>query len=161
MTKTIEIVGGKMIKKRVLVFLMVFSALCLGTGCKKKSEEGYKEVLTSSGEEIAVGIDNTATADKKDMEVSFLNSCGKDFGMVALFDPVTKESVQLDSLLADEEITANMLWPREVYDFKWAVYDLEVNLIAECTTDLSKAKDTVRIELLGNKNFEDVDVKFE
>lgn len=128
---------------------------------KKVTEAGYEAVEGSNGESIEAGADQNEDADKKDVEVVFTNICGVDFGLVSIFDPVSKEQINIDSLLKGEAITMNMLWPRELYEFQWAVYDTEGNLIAECNTDIAEAEDYVAIALLGNNAFEDVDVEFE
>ena len=63
--------------------------------------------------------------------------------------------------MKDEEISMNIIWPRNVYELKWAVYDTDGELVGECETDISKADKLVKITILGNGKLENVDVSFE
>lgn len=158
-------------KYKCLLTTIIIAFAFVMSGCAKTNKEVVeinKTITEENGNTANADIgsaessaDNTEFTNMKDVEVHFVNECGVDFGLVSIFDPIAEEQINIDSLMKDEEITMNMLWQKEVTEFKWAVYDLEGNLIAECKTDITEADDYFKISLLGNDRFEDVDVEFE
>ena len=141
-------------KYKCLLTTIIIAFAFVMSGCAKADNE-----VVEINKKIE--NDNIESSDKKDVEVHFVNETGFDFGLISIFDPITEEQINIDSLMKDEEITMNMLWQKELSEFNWAVYDLEGNLVAECKTDITEADDYFKISLLGNDRFEDVDVKFE
>ncbi len=163
--------GWIMIKKRIIVLTYFLLFIFLLIGCEKEKntgeinkrivEDGYEAVEASSGEVIVVGKESKGNKDNKELSVTVINSTGSDFGLFSIIDPVSKEQINIDSLMKDEEISMNIIWPRNVYELKWAVYDTDGELVGECETDISKADKLVKITILGNGKLENVDVSFE
>ena len=142
-------------KKIISLFLIVACCLMI-LGCGKKYAKTY-EVKQQAG----IEVNNDNLHEGKPLAVSFTNKCGEDFGLLSIMDSVTKEQSNIDSLADGESIEVELIQAVDINELKWAVYDLEGNLVAECTTDITDADNVVKITLLGNGQFNDVDVKFE
>lgn len=159
------------IKRMIVSFATLLMLLMCFCGCNKtesntidinkKITAPEHETAEAGSEEVTEADQSEDNTDNKTLRVVFSNECGSDFGLIAMFDPTTSEQMNLDALLADEEITMDLNWPVEAKTLKWGVYDTEGNLLADCDTDVTKAEGYIKICLIGDGHFENIDVQYE
>lgn len=176
-------------RNKLVKFLMgglVISCLCLcscknseissasdsTTGTEESSPTGStdttqdSEVPDSSASESVEESTGTETQPEaqqntKELSIHLVNTCGVEIGMVSYINPATKEQVDVGALPDGTLLTLDFVWPLDVAEFQWALYNTEGQLCMECTTDISEASTAATLILTGEGNVESVTTQFE
>lgn len=123
-------------------------------------------VESSSSPDVSNSQDISQTeeslqADNKALTIQLVNTCGVEIGMVSYINPSTKEQVDVGALPDGTLLNLDFVWPLDVSDFQWALYNADGVLCMECTTDISKAKTSATLILTGDNKVESVTAQFE
>lgn len=97
----------------------------------------------------------------RELSIHLVNTCGVEIGMVSYINPATKEQVNVGELPDGTLLTLDFVWPSDVAEFQWALYNTEGKLCMECTTDISEASTAATLILTGEGNVESVTAQFE
>jgi len=146
-----------MMKNKYINAILLISMLLLLFGCSSKEDKKLSEA-EKLGIEVVNDFTNRVT---DELIISFVNDCGADIAMLAVIDPVSCKQVNIDALAAGETLSITSNWPGGISDLSWAVYNANGDLVAESTTDISKAKSHATITIIGNGDFESVEEAFE
>ena len=110
-------------------------------------------------------MDSTDNSDvpetTRELSIHLVNTSGVEIGMVSYINPATKEQVDVGALPTGTLLTLDFVWPSEVTEFQWALYNSDGALCMECTTDISAATSSATLILTGESQIESVTAQFE
>ena len=121
------------------------------------STETSASVSEPVSAEPSVSEDNPETPVGIEFQVSIINMCKADIGMVSILDPYEGNQHEIGALADGEVLTFSFNgWPEEVTDFDIAFYNKAGKLVSSSTVDISGVKSSVKIVLSGEGNIEKV-----
>ena len=127
-----------------------------------ESPESSEPSLDLATEESSAGTgDADVQETARDLSIHLVNTSGVEVGMVSYINPATKEQVDVGALPDGTLLTLDFVWPLDVAEFQWALYNTEGQLCMECTTDISEASTAATLILTGEGNVESVTTQFE
>lgn len=91
------------------------------------------------------------------IELTFINLCSEDIGLIAVQDPITEEQINVDGIKAGKKLDASIYWPSDKTEFKWAIYAQDGNRLAVTTVDMTGVTTAVTITISGTDSIEDID----
>lgn len=163
------------ILSRILIAILICISLC---GCDILSSP-EQNVVIPTPEAIMPKDDNTSTevktaesflsdvnvnqgiADFYQIELSIVNKCGAQIGMLSIIDPISEEQLNLSKIDDRNVLTLTLNWPKNENTIKWALYNSLGELCVELESDLTGMTKSANFEIVGNGDVEDVNITVE
>ena len=162
----------------MLITVVLISSFLL-SGCTRNSTDVVTESLETIIEETSIPVETTESNttettipetvieteapinEIKAITITILNLSEIKIGMFAVIDPVTGEQINLGGLAPTETISIECNWPKDIMEFKWALYNQNGELCIDASTNISTANQSVTLVLTGQDTIENVEVVFD
>lgn len=143
-------------KVRLLALILTICTVLTSTiGCGKEKSDSQN----STNDIVVLPADmSEASENSIPITITFINMCGTDIGMFSMIDPNTGEQLNLMPLADQETVSIEANWPKDNYDFQWALYNGQGELCIEATSDLTGITSSAILLVSGDGDVENVEV---